>query len=66
MVTDEQRVQVLASGKRLDEGTPGHGLGLSIATKLATLHGGTLSLARSEMGGLAVSLDLPAALAPPH
>ena len=65
-LTDEQRAQVLARGKRLDESMPGHGLGLSIATKLATLHGGTLSLARSEMGGLAVSLDLPAAVAPPH
>jgi signal transduction histidine kinase len=65
-LTDNQRAQVLARGKRLDESMPGHGLGLSIATKLATLHGGTLSLARSEMGGLAVSLDLPAAVAPPH
>ena len=65
-LTDEQRAQVLASGKRLDESMPGPGLGLSIATKLATLHGGSLSLARSEMGGLAVSLDLRAAVAPLH
>jgi Histidine kinase-, DNA gyrase B-, and HSP90-like ATPase len=65
-LTDEQRAQVLASCKRLAESMPGPGLGLSIATKLATPHGGTLSLARSEMGGLTVSLDLPAAVAPPH
>ena len=65
-LTDEQRAQVLASCKRLAESMPGPGVGLSIATKLATPHGGTLSLARSEMGGLTVSLDLPAAVAPPH
>ena len=60
-LTDEQSAQVLARGKRLDESVPGHGLGLSIAAKLATLHGGTLRLERSEVGGLCAILDLPAA-----
>ena len=65
-LTDEQVPRVLARGKRLDESVPGHGLGLSIAAKVAMLHGGTLSLERSEMGGLAAILDLPAAEVPPH
>jgi signal transduction histidine kinase len=39
---------------------PGHGLGLSIAAKLAAIHGGTLRLERSVLGGLAAILDLPA------
>jgi signal transduction histidine kinase len=60
---EEQRAQVLARGERLDETMPGHGLGLSIATKLAAIHGGTLRLERSELGGLAAILDLPAAAA---
>ena len=60
-LTDKQREEVLARGKRLDESMPGHGLGLSIAAKLATLHGGVLKLQRSELGGLAAVLDLPAA-----
>ena len=60
---EEQRAQVLARGERLDETMPGHGLGLSIAAKLAAIHGGTLRLERSELGGLAAILDLPAAAA---
>ena len=57
---EEQRAQVLTRGERLDESMPGHGLGLSIAAKLAAIHGGTLRLERSELGGLAAILDLPA------
>ena len=56
-----QCVQVLARGKRLDERMPGHGLGLSITSQLALLHGGDLRLDRSELGGLSAVLDLPAA-----
>ena len=37
------------------------GLGLAIASDLATLYGGTLTLGRSALGGLQVDLDLPAA-----
>jgi signal transduction histidine kinase len=56
-----QCIQVLARGKRLDERMPGHGLGLSITSQLALLHGGDLRLDRSELGGLSAVLDLPAA-----
>ena len=60
-LNDDQCVQVLARGKRLDERIPGHGLGLSITSQLALLHGGDLRLDRSELGGLSAVLDLPAA-----
>jgi signal transduction histidine kinase len=40
---------------------PGHGLGLSIVSCLAGLHGGGLSLGRSRLGGLSAELELPAA-----
>ena len=60
---EEQRVQVLARGERLDESMPGYGLGLSIVAKLAAIHRGTVRLERSELGGLAAILDLPAAAA---
>ena len=46
-------------GRRLDETTPGDGLGLDIVHDLAELHGGTLTLAPSPMGGLRATLDLP-------
>ena len=46
---------------RLDElGAPGAGLGLAIVADLAALHGGALRLDRSDLGGLAALLDLPA------
>ncbi|WP_255522180.1 hypothetical protein [Paracoccus sp. NBH48] len=48
-------------GARLDElGAPGAGLGLAIVADLAALHGGELRLERSDLGGLAAVLDLPA------
>lgn len=59
-LNEDQRSQALMRGERLDESMPGHGLGLSIAVKLAAIHGGALRLERSDLGGLAATLDLPA------
>ncbi|MDR2924858.1 MAG: sensor histidine kinase [Azoarcus sp.] len=48
-------------GVRLDESTPGSGLGLSIVTELATLYRGSLAFSRSpELSGLRARLILPA------
>jgi signal transduction histidine kinase len=60
-IAAEQRAVALERGGRLDERTPGSGLGLTIALDLATLYGGTLTLGQSALGGLKVELDLPAA-----
>ncbi|WP_162916505.1 ATP-binding protein [Dongia deserti] len=57
----EQRAVALQRGGRLDERKPGSGLGLTIATDLAQLYGGSLTLGQSPLGGLKVELDLPAA-----
>ncbi|WP_246692356.1 ATP-binding protein [Methylobacterium sp. WL1] len=51
---------VMARGRRLDEGVPGHGFGLPITLELAELYGGGLSLGRSDLGGLKAELLLPA------
>jgi len=57
--TDTPRA--LIRGGRLDEqGASGSGLGLAIVADLAALHGGGLRLERSDLGGLAAVLDLPA------
>lgn len=56
---DDARADMLKRGRRLDEGTPGSGLGLSIVVDLAKLHGGELSLERSPLGGLRARLTLP-------
>jgi len=57
----EEAERALGRGTRLDDHQPGSGLGLSIAAELAGLYGGTLTLRRSDLGGLSVRLDLPAA-----
>ncbi len=49
-------------GKRLDEAKPGSGLGLAIVRDTAGLYGGEVTLDDSPLGGVRVSLTLPAVL----
>lgn len=57
--------RLLQRGARLDEGTPGHGLGLSIAEDICRSYGGQLRLGRSQrLRGLRVELVLPLTQAP--
>lgn len=51
--------RVLQRGVRADERVPGSGLGLAIVHDLVELHGGSLALERSPLGGLRVRLTLP-------
>jgi len=60
-IPENLRDDVLQRGKRLDEATPGSGLGLNIVYELAELYHGSLSLDASDLGGLSVRLHLPAA-----
>ena len=55
------RAEVLQRGARLDETSPGSGLGLSIVDELARAYGGALTLADSPLGGLKATLTLPRA-----
>lgn len=60
-LTAEQRARIGKRGLRLDETTPGSGLGLSIVADIATTYRGSMSLDASPLGGLLVRLELPAA-----
>lgn len=59
-MTPEEAQQALKRGTRLDETRPGSGLGLSIVNDIVKEYGGELSLERSDSGGLAAIVLLPA------
>ncbi len=54
----DRRSEVLSDGVRLDRTVPGTGIGLAIAKDLTTLHGGTLALETSDLGGIQVTVHL--------
>lgn len=58
---EDQREAALQRGMRMDETTPGSGLGLSIVVELTRAYGGRITLGDSEMGGLKAMLELPTA-----
>jgi len=55
-----ERTGAMKRGRRLDETTPGSGLGLSIVGDLAELYRGRFELDRAPAGGLRAKLILPA------
>jgi signal transduction histidine kinase len=60
-LSEEEAQKALRRGVRLDEKTPGSGLGLDIVKELVDVYGGSLQLKRSVLGGLLCELRLPAA-----
>ncbi|GAB3546894.1 sensor histidine kinase [Noviherbaspirillum agri] len=59
-----QRDAIFRRGVRADEQTPGSGLGLSIVDDLARMYGGMVEIADSPLGGVRMTLTLPAAGTP--
>ncbi|MCB1508588.1 MAG: HAMP domain-containing histidine kinase [Hyphomicrobiaceae bacterium] len=60
-VAEKDRAIILKRGQRLDEKTPGSGLGLSIVSELAELYGGCVVLDDAAEGGLEATILLPQA-----
>jgi two-component system sensor histidine kinase PhoQ len=46
-------------GRRGDERTEGHGLGLNIVSEVVSAYGGTLGFGRSPLGGTEVTITIP-------
>ena len=61
-VPDAELEHIVERGRRLDEATPGTGLGLAIARDILELYGGALTVSRSELGGLSVTITVPLAV----
>lgn len=59
-VAPADREDVLSRGTRLDEQIAGHGLGLGIVRDIVEAWSGRLQLLDSPLGGLRVSIELPA------
>jgi signal transduction histidine kinase len=59
-VADLVLPDILKRGVRLDEKMPGSGIGLAIVSDLADVYGLTLSVRKSDLGGLAVDVGMPA------
>ena len=52
-------VALLQRGMRLDESTPGHGIGLAVVKDIARSYGGRLSIQKSELGGAEIMVSIP-------
>ncbi len=58
-VPDEAREALLERGLRLDEKTPGHGIGLAIVKDIAESYGGHLAIQASDLGGAQFTVTIP-------
>jgi two-component system sensor histidine kinase PhoQ len=60
-IPDDAAEALLQRGTRLDESTPGHGIGLAVVKDLAESFGGELTIARSQLGGAEMRVTIPSA-----
>ncbi|CUJ75297.1 Sensor protein PhoQ [Achromobacter sp. 2789STDY5608621] len=59
-IAEDERERIFERGVRMDEQRPGSGLGLDIVRDLAGTYGGEVSAGQAPLGGLRVTLTLPA------
>ena len=58
-IPDDAAEALLQRGMRLDESTPGHGIGLAVVKDIAHSYGGRLSIKRSDLGGAEIMVSIP-------
>jgi two-component system sensor histidine kinase PhoQ len=58
-IPDEAAEALLERGTRLDQATPGHGIGLAIVKDIARSYGGKLTIAKSDLGGARITVSIP-------
>ena len=58
-VNENEMTSLGQRGLRLDEQTPGHGLGLAIAREIVERYGGHVTFSAASGGGLQVTVEIP-------
>jgi two-component system sensor histidine kinase PhoQ len=58
-IPEDAAETLLERGTRLDEATPGHGIGLAIVRDIAKSYGGSLTIGRSPLGGAQFTVEIP-------
>lgn len=58
-ISKEQSRQILKRGIRMDEATPGHGIGLAMVRDIVDAYKGQLQFSSSKMGGAEIMVLLP-------
>ena len=58
-IPEQAAEALLQRGMRLDESTPGHGIGLAVVKDIARSYGGQLSIGRSALGGAKIVVLIP-------
>jgi signal transduction histidine kinase len=63
-IAQDRVEEVMSHGARLDRTVPGKVIGLAIVQDLAALHGGSVALSKTALGGVRVSVHLPSSQHP--
>lgn len=58
-IPEDAAAALLQRGMRLDESTPGHGIGLAVVKDIARSYGGQLSIRDSDLGGAEITVSIP-------
>ncbi len=58
-IPEDAAAALLQRGMRLDEATPGHGIGLAVVKDIAKSYGGHLSIGKSDLGGAEFMVSIP-------
>lgn len=58
-IPEDATTALLQRGMRLDEATPGHGIGLAVVKDIANSYGGKLSIHQADLGGAEIMVSIP-------
>lgn len=57
-INQSERERILLRGQRVDQNTPGHGLGMAMVSDMMLLYQGTIEITESQLGGAKIIIDL--------